>query len=364
MENEGLTLMTDDRDLKKLPFDQYQRYQCVSQVVDLMGGGEKMRILDVGGRPGLIHEFLPAHDTYVIDEVEDTIDNYIVADGTRLPFADRAFDVVACLDVLEHIEPDDRSSFIAELSRVAGKGIVVTAPFDGEYVIMAEKLLFDYVTRVFGDFPTLGEHLKFGLPHLDESVSGLTGAGFEVKAYPSGNVFNWLIMMFIKHYIMAVLDAKNIQEQVDELYNVNFSPTDFSGPSYRHIVIAVKPDMAGIYDQLDDIFKPEANDEPSLALVKRLQSFSMLINLLDLQVANQFDGLKKQYHEMKKNMSQIEVKAQRLETRLAEKEIELAGAKQRIKLDGQHIKNLELFRDRVSKLLIYRIYQKIKGTEL
>jgi SAM-dependent methyltransferase len=48
-----------------------------------------------------------------------------VADGLALPFADRAFDVAHSSMVLHHLEPDDAVRFLAELSRVAGIGIVI-----------------------------------------------------------------------------------------------------------------------------------------------------------------------------------------------------------------------------------------------
>lgn len=49
-----------------------------------------------------------------------------VYDGYVLPFSDNAFDVVTCVDVVEHVEDYDR--FIAELLRVAKKGVFFSTP--------------------------------------------------------------------------------------------------------------------------------------------------------------------------------------------------------------------------------------------
>ena len=66
-------------------------------------------------------------DKYVTDDFEragalDLSKPLIVADGQRLPFADRAFDYALALHVLEHAT--DPATFAGELSRVARAGFV------------------------------------------------------------------------------------------------------------------------------------------------------------------------------------------------------------------------------------------------
>ena|GEM_PF-1070842 len=45
-----------------------------------------------------------------------------------LPFPDRAFPVVACIDVLEHLPEEDRSRAVCELVRVASKAVLIACP--------------------------------------------------------------------------------------------------------------------------------------------------------------------------------------------------------------------------------------------
>ena len=47
---------------------------------------------------------------------------------TALPFADRSFPLVSCIDVLEHLSTEDRELGIKELVRVASEAIVVAYP--------------------------------------------------------------------------------------------------------------------------------------------------------------------------------------------------------------------------------------------
>lgn len=44
-----------------------------------------------------------------------------------LPFDSRSFDVVSCLDVIEHILPGDDEKVVRELNRVAKSAIIITA---------------------------------------------------------------------------------------------------------------------------------------------------------------------------------------------------------------------------------------------
>jgi SAM-dependent methyltransferase len=54
----------------------------------------------------------------------------IGADAQHLPFRDRSFDAVACLEVIEHHAPDAFGSALSELERVAGRCILVSVPFN------------------------------------------------------------------------------------------------------------------------------------------------------------------------------------------------------------------------------------------
>jgi SAM-dependent methyltransferase len=47
-------------------------------------------------------------------------------DGMNVPFEDGAFDIVTCVDVLEHVEDYDR--FLREVLRVARKGVFISTP--------------------------------------------------------------------------------------------------------------------------------------------------------------------------------------------------------------------------------------------
>lgn len=83
-------------------------------------------LLDVGCRNSALREVLPRRKaTYTGLDIAPPCD--VAASVDRgLPFGEAAFDVVVCLDVLEHTE-DPHQGFV-ELCRVAGKELVVSLP--------------------------------------------------------------------------------------------------------------------------------------------------------------------------------------------------------------------------------------------
>jgi SAM-dependent methyltransferase len=89
-------------------------------------------LLDIGcGQLG-VAAFLPQVSVMGIDVDQPvaSVSNFTFQQGsiTALPFADRSFPLVSCIDVLEHLSPQDRERGINEMVRVASNAIVVAYP--------------------------------------------------------------------------------------------------------------------------------------------------------------------------------------------------------------------------------------------
>ena len=227
---------TEDLDLLRLPFDQYQRYRTAA---DLLGhlAGPAVRVLEVGGAPGPIERFLPEADVFIIDRYGEHTGRYAIADGARLPFADQTFDAVIALDTLEHVPAKDRPAFLAEARRVSKDLVILSAPFADTDVVLAEDALHEFIKQRFGgDFATLQEHRDHGLPVLAATLDAMAFEGWSAASLPSGYLPRWLLGMVFHHELLA--SGLSGLDDLHAYYNRTVSPLDCRAPAYRQIVLA------------------------------------------------------------------------------------------------------------------------------
>ena len=129
-------------DVLELPFDQYQRYRLTADLLgELRPQGEKLSVLDVGGRTALLRSFLP-HDAVQLVDVESSDERGLVlGSGAALPFQDASFDAVCAFDTLEHVPPPLRRAFVRECARVAKRWVLLAGPYEAPRVVAAEEHL-------------------------------------------------------------------------------------------------------------------------------------------------------------------------------------------------------------------------------
>lgn len=112
------------------------RRQLIFNLLESLG--KDIRILDLGCNTGFLVNLLQqkGYEVYGCDSSEAAIAfgrqqgtrNLQVVEGNRLPFGDKEFDMILCLDVLEHLV-DDRQG-LQEIERVLKPGglAIITVP--------------------------------------------------------------------------------------------------------------------------------------------------------------------------------------------------------------------------------------------
>ncbi len=172
--------------------DVYQRYSTIAQLIT----SDDKKILEIGGANTALYEFLTHKYTLTIIDINKNYNppsnlHYILKNTDKLNYVDNQFDCVLSVAMLEHLSLEQRQKFINEWKRV-GKKVLVYVPFgkDGEkYDRQLLKLrkfigMYDKWTE---------EHIKYGLPRLDELRIYFPNA--KITFLQNANV--WLITTFL-----------------------------------------------------------------------------------------------------------------------------------------------------------------------
>lgn len=156
----------------------------IREILDL----EPANILEVGIGNGLVSGYLRSRGLEVTTlDIREELSPDIVASVLDMPLEDGSFDVVACYEVLEHLEYGDFGTALSEIWRVCGRNAVISLPDRRGAARLLLKVPFFRERRWMFSFPRIRnrvpeEYHKWeigvkGYP-LRRIVSDLRKAGF------------------------------------------------------------------------------------------------------------------------------------------------------------------------------------------
>lgn len=231
-------------DVLALPFDQYQRYRLVSDLLrQLRGDGPPLRVLDVGGRTAVLREFLGDARIDLVDVEPSGSAGLVLGDGSRLPFQAASFDAVCAFDTLEHVPVPLREAFVAEVRRVSRGWVILAGPYAHPRVEQAEELLQQFLERKLGErHRYLDEHRHHGLPERSAVEAQLERSGARVLSIPHGNLDRWLVLQCLSMYMDYDPALRPIARDFQRFYNAELYASDHAEPVYRHVIVAALGD--------------------------------------------------------------------------------------------------------------------------
>lgn len=176
--------------------NQLIRYEPAIRLVEANGYA---RICEIGSGQNGICKFIDRRVTgidkdfkdYREDGVVDIHPNLVPHRGDILegtPFADQEFDLVLCVDMLEHLEKRDRERAIREILRI-GKVAYIALPI-GTQALDCDRWLGEYLLRKGRKPPGwLYEHLDLDFP-MEGEIEAILDAvpGVSYRVIPNDNI--------------------------------------------------------------------------------------------------------------------------------------------------------------------------------
>ena len=215
--------------LEELGFDRYQRFRAAAGMIQELAPAGGLEVLDVGPFDAAFAAFLPGCRVTACPHIVRPPDQ-------GLPLADGAVDVTCALDVLEHVAPDEREFFLAELARAASRAVVLGFP--APQAEAAEAL----VLRLTGS-PWLAQHRQHGLPDPAQVEAVLDRLGLEWQRRPNACLPSWTAMMLL----MYGVQDQAARDQISAFFNRNYYALENREPAYRYLYLCRKPG-AGHHD--------------------------------------------------------------------------------------------------------------------
>lgn len=190
----------------------------IEQAAGELGRDGGLHVVEVGAPDVGLAPFLPDHRVTPLARR--------VQSGGQLPLPDKSVDLVAGLDVLEHIAPEDRAAFVADLARVAIHGVVLSFP-----AAQAEETE-RFVARMTGRI-TFSDHQRFGLPEPADIEAMIDRAGMGFERRPNGCLASWLGMTLL----FAGMQSKRAKREIDAFFNERFYELENREPAYRYVYL-------------------------------------------------------------------------------------------------------------------------------
>jgi hypothetical protein len=306
-------------------FDVFQRFKAIGDIVKSLALPTNSKILDVGGYPGTLadylREILPGMQIITLDRPQCKRDDYISGNAASLPFKDASFDVVISSDMIEHLDPSDRGTAIGEILRVSRSRAIIGAPFKHECVDFAEEkinALFEKCMK--SPHPWLSEHRQNPLPDMKAIGSIIEQSGATIQVFPNGSVISWFILEAVGILLDSYPGLSPVKSDLSLHFNRFWAANDDIEPAYRHILmvskkgipspdlkipIAVSPsqDKEAILVKLDSLYK--IADEISEKILSFVSDPKESERFLNLEYIHKLEKIISFQEEEQKKMQEI-----------------------------------------------------------
>jgi GT2 family glycosyltransferase len=241
-------------------FDQFQRYNIIRQIIEVLNTKPRFQILEVGAAFSPLRRLTENHSLVLLDEQFSGTGVDVGASGSHLPFANQSFDIVISTDVLEHIKNDERPSFLNELCRVTSQTLILGFPQDIPESNFVDRSFLEYIrARTNQESEYLNEHLKFGLPNPAEVRKLLEPQMAEILEFENSNTSSWLFLQNANFTASNIPELKKAADALNDIFNRQLNDFSHTPQCYRKFFVCFKkPIEQSVTQKLLEVTKPKA----------------------------------------------------------------------------------------------------------
>lgn len=186
-----------------LSWDRFIRlHNTAESIKALVPTGSK--ILDVGGFDGSLSMFLPGYEIDVVDP--------ITTGGSGLNISNCKYDFVVSIDALEHVEPNQRDSFLEHLTGATVRKCFINFP--ARHTARAQRLVYELTKN-----PLVREHVEWELPDREQVKNRLELAGFKVEMRGYASLSQWVsqyLLQTVAPEVAATANQYLLEEHLSE----------------------------------------------------------------------------------------------------------------------------------------------------
>jgi len=131
----------------------------------------RAKLIDIGAEGKLLKNFLPENiEYYSLDCKKGDYDYIVDLDKQKIPVEDQTFDIIVCLEVLEHVSSPRK--LMSEIIRIGKRDAIFILSMPNEYnFIQRIYHLFGKITEFDEPFMLVEKHLHIHKPRVKDILS-------------------------------------------------------------------------------------------------------------------------------------------------------------------------------------------------
>lgn len=192
-------------------------------------------------------------------------------DGFKLDYDMNCFDLVIAIDMIEHMERNIRSEFLAELDRISAIAFILGSPLSSDTTMAVEnRINFSYRELHGKRSVKYDEHRDFGVPSKQEIIDILDELKLRYLFHEHSELNQWEQLTESEMILRSRPSSKNDLVRLHEFYYKNLALWDSGEKNYRQYIIASSKEQIDLKESEQESLDLQKNEKLTMEFNKML----------------------------------------------------------------------------------------------